>query len=311
MKNIFIAFLASLLFWACSEKIDYNTQKATVSFKNASIDTKERVGMLKVPLTVVGARNGVITAEVDVEVINPEDCVEDENFIITSKHLNIPTEIEGGEVSVEIRVIDDLIINPDRKFRLKLHDVKGAEIAETNSEVLVTIEDNDSDPTERLLGKWFVESSDGLNNVSWECTTTIVDNPDGSKDLYMTPWCDGAGRKWDGTENPLTNQRMSIKQNSMTGEITLDIPLGEKASDIFDIDESTQGYVAMALWGNVPVTKGSVVLNVNEDVNEISYIGSNFLVGILMNTDGTVYYDAQNSPVPVFVFGTLKFTKIK
>lgn len=162
-------FLAALLgiaaFASCKnddDKIVYNTAEGvTVYMENTDVAFKESRGLVNVPFKVKGTSNGYITVIFSIE---EQGAVEDANFFITDKSINLEAGAEEG--NLELVLVDDYDLNDPRKFIVKIQSVQGAS-AGNPSETVVTIEDNDNMPYERLAGEWqmFYGDPEGKNQT--------------------------------------------------------------------------------------------------------------------------------------------------
>lgn len=188
---------AVIFLTACSDDDNMNTGHALVSMKYASpttITVKENK-MFKVPLVVEGEQNGPIKVTVEV-TSNSEEYVEDKNFIVTSKTINIPAGKK--EVGVEIRLVDDRVINDiERILTAKITSAKGAVIDPEASSVNIAILDNDNIPYDRMIGQWGVRIINGFTGepMAWEAELIGYDDTDENygKEYLLTPICDVSG----------------------------------------------------------------------------------------------------------------------
>lgn len=62
--KLFMLLAVVSLFAACSSDDDFNTKEATVSFASDSVVTKESAGIVNIPISVTGVRNGNVTVTV-------------------------------------------------------------------------------------------------------------------------------------------------------------------------------------------------------------------------------------------------------
>ena len=175
MKYIksFVLLGVMALFAACSsDDASYNSNDAvTLGFSNTEMVRKENTGYFNVPITIEGLRNGDVSLDIEVipDATNP--AKEDVNYLITTKHLQLLGDTaKVGTLNVQLKTVDDSDINENRKFTLKITNVQGAKL--TNSEVAITLRDNDAAFFEKFFGKWTFSAIDSEGN-SLERTITI------------------------------------------------------------------------------------------------------------------------------------------
>lgn len=144
-------------FAACSDDDNNNTNgETTVSFANATLNTKESAGLINIPIKVEGARNGDVSVVVKAEEVGESPAVEDKNYIITSKSLRVKADtLKSATMNVETKIVDDDELNQDRVFKLTIVSANGAKIGE-NASILVTIRDNEKAYYEQFFGTWTV-----------------------------------------------------------------------------------------------------------------------------------------------------------
>lgn len=306
MKRIYsiitLLLLAGATFVSCSEDEKMNTSNATVSFFTAEHSVKESKGIFNVPVIVTGEQNGPI--EVNIEVSsNDANCKEDVHYLITSKKLIIPANKK--EVNVEIKAVDDRIINEDRHFSLHIASTNGATIDSNHATANIILMDNDDIPYERMSGVWTVTaknllSESGEDPISWEMNLNIVDDDDPSYGsvITSTPWA-----AWDGSipvfdENGQTlSHTMSFYHNESTGKTTVDMKMGTimasnlnfgTAENGADLSNATIRSATMGLTGLMYT--GNITGIVNDDFTEIKF--SNPVYLIIYSTAGnpTMYY---------------------
>lgn len=155
------------------ETPDTNTASGvTVSMKQADINFMESKGIVRVPVVVDGTANGYVTVTCSVEEYvdgNQEydPAIDLAHYMLTSPTINIADGDKSGYF--EVKLIDDRVVNPDRRFKLTLVDAQGATIGSLNS-TIVNIEDNDDQPYARLDGAWYMPCEYGGAQVSKQVT---------------------------------------------------------------------------------------------------------------------------------------------
>ena len=189
MKYIKLLMLLAVslpLFTSCSEDDDVNTvAECTVGFENTDITVSELDGYVKIPIAVSGRRNGPVRLTVEAASTGTNGAVEGENFTITDKTLNLNADtLSTGTINVEVKVIDDRVINDDRQFTLTITSAQGADI--TTQQTTVTITDNDGDFYAAFAGTWTLKaknSSDADVTKDIEIVAYAEGSPDYEKIL--------------------------------------------------------------------------------------------------------------------------------
>lgn len=290
--------LLCLMAVACADENDFNTTAdAVVGMEQATYTVKENKGIFLVPITVSGERNGAVEVDVDV-VSNDPNCIENKHYIVTSRHLIIP--LGKNRVNVEIKTVDDRVINPDRTFGIRIVSAQGAQVSSTLAQTTVTLMDNDDIPYDRMGGKWMITATDELGEngpaqVSWQAqlVTATDEEEDGyGTTIMMSPW-----RMWNGEtyEDVLEiKHSLSFHYNASSQKATLSLKLGEvMASEIILGGENEDGrdLTNCTMRSATPTavsytTNGTLTGTVNEDFTQITF--NLPLMGLL--------YDANNLP---------------
>lgn len=161
--KIFTSALALFALASCGDydstpdKPDTNTAgNVTIEMAQTQISFLESKGVVKVPVTVKGKANGYIIATCKVDEVLESPAMEDYHYYLTSPTIYIAPDDSVGYF--EIRLRDNNEINPARLFTITLAKVDGATIGAPNN-TIVTIEDNDDKPYDRLDGTWYVATS--------------------------------------------------------------------------------------------------------------------------------------------------------
>lgn len=183
--------LAALVvpFLASCDDDDVNSAECTVGFTSSQMTVSEFTeGYVNIPIAIDGRRNGPVHITVSSEGTGSTPAVEGENYAITDKTLNFNADtLSTGTVNVELRLIDDYIMNADRQFTLTITSVEGA-IVET-SQITVTITDNDGNFYDAFAGKWYFNATN-LDGVQIKRPLTISAAQEGDTDyqqvLYAT-----------------------------------------------------------------------------------------------------------------------------
>lgn len=148
------ALFSALLICAtsCQEK-DGGPGDAAVGFREASLDIRENVGTIKIPIDFTGT-SGSYPIVFDVDIRPEGDFTEEDAMHITqSKQLRYMGD-PSVPVYLECQINDDDIVNDTKELTLVITNVKGASVAEEMSELKLSIRDNDNNPYDKLCGNW-------------------------------------------------------------------------------------------------------------------------------------------------------------
>ena len=232
--KLFLLVAAVAFFGSCSDdKETQNTNKdVVVEMESPTFSAKEGAGAVKVPIKVTGKTNGNVYVTLAVKESGANPAKEDVHYYVTDKTITISDETGY----VEYRAVDDSKVNDDRTFEFEIVEAKGATIGAQKS-CIVTIEDNDKNPYDRLQGKWKLTGKDNDgNSVSW---TVNITEP--QKKLA------------DGSDNPSYEYEYGyyLYMSGLLGQSTSTARLN------FYADEKTgQGYVAFDCLGDVTLMSG-------------------------------------------------------
>lgn len=145
-------FLLPLSFVACSEDEEgVNTGAATVEFAGATMEIKESVSLVNIPITVSGEHNGniVVTAKL---AGNTGDFVLDKNIIITTEKLNIPQGVETVNLEVRLEDIANEAIESGRTMIFEITEAAGATLGANKTCTVELKENNPLEGTYTLSG---------------------------------------------------------------------------------------------------------------------------------------------------------------
>lgn len=170
--KLFMLMVAAILFTACSDEETYNTDATTaVEFEKTTMTVKENEGLIKLPVKITGKRNGMIRLTIKAEGVDgsseaPSYVAAKESangsegdYSITTKTLVVKTDTITSEVmNFEMKVLDDKIINSDRKVRFTL-SVEGAKLGAKNT-LDVKIENDERTVYDLLAGDWLMSYSE-------------------------------------------------------------------------------------------------------------------------------------------------------
>lgn len=170
--KLFMLMVAAILFTACSDEETYNTDATTaVEFEKTTMTVKENEGLIKLPVKITGKRNGMIRLTIKAEGVDgsseaPSYVAAKESangsegdYSITTKTLVVKTDTITSEVmNFEMKVLDDKIMNSDRKVRFTL-SVEGAKLGAKNT-LDVKIENDERTIYDLLAGDWLMSYSE-------------------------------------------------------------------------------------------------------------------------------------------------------
>lgn len=186
--KLFMLMVAAILFTACSDDETYNTDATSVvEFEKTTMTVKENEGMVKLPVKITGKRNGMIRLTIKAEGVDgsseaPSYVAAKESangsegdYSITTKTLVVKTDTITSEVmNFEMKVLDDKIMNSDRKVRFTL-SVEGAKLGAKNT-LDVKIENDERTVYDLIAGDWLMSYSE----VKFDKDGNPLTNEDGS-----------------------------------------------------------------------------------------------------------------------------------
>ncbi len=173
--------VAMPFFASCSDDDDVNTRDCTVGFESTALTYSEATSdYVNIPIAVTGHRNGPVRVTIETAPYGESPAEEGVNYMITDKTLNLNADtLENGVINVELKIIDDYIMNADRQFSLTVKVADGAEV--TTDETIVTLTDNDGDPYTAFEGRWYFNAiaidpqTGGQSEVRRAITITTAD----------------------------------------------------------------------------------------------------------------------------------------
>lgn len=283
---------------SCADEDKINTSNATVSFGEQSYNVKENKGLFNIPVIVEGEQNGPVYVDVEV-TSNSADCKEDVHYLVTSKHIVINPDKKQSYI--EIKSVDDRVINEDRQFTITIAKAKGAKISETLASANITLRDNDDIPYERMAGTWTatVYNLDMEDEMSFDLKfTTIEDETDPSYGSLIDtqPWAIFTGEQpvFDETGKCLVHP-MTFHHDEKTGKTTVDMRMGSIMADNLDFGYDDKNNVDLhncsirsATDGmSSLVYSGTISGEVNDDFTEIKFKDRLYI--IIFATNGQPY----------------------
>jgi hypothetical protein len=186
-SKIFLLAGVAFAFASCSEKEEWNTTgEAVVGMAKAELTVSEAAGMFNIPFVVAGDRNAPVQVTFEVAPLEETEklapAIADENYLVTSKVINVSAEAASGNIEV-IAVNDEKVNEKNRAFVVTIISVNGGTIDEANKTTIVTLKD--PSPYEAMAGKWTMTTASGKKwNVTIHAATE--DDPDYNKVLYVT-----------------------------------------------------------------------------------------------------------------------------
>lgn len=186
-SKIFLLAGVAFAFASCSEKEEWNTTgEAVVGMAKAELTVSEAAGMFNIPFVVAGDRNAPVQVTFEVAPLEETEklapAIADENYLVTSKVVNVSAEAASGNIEV-IAVNDEKVNEKNRAFVVTIISVNGGTIDEANKTTIVTLKD--PSPYEAMAGKWTMTTAGGSKwNVTVHAATE--DDPDYNKVLYVT-----------------------------------------------------------------------------------------------------------------------------
>ena len=122
----YIAILFALIITgltACDDEFSPNIPQGRIeqiSFAKDTFVFSEAAGKVEVPIQATKYLNHA--ANIKLQITN-ETAIEKEHFFIDEQEVKML--LGEAEVGVEVRIIDDTIINPNRTFRMTIESITG------------------------------------------------------------------------------------------------------------------------------------------------------------------------------------------
>ena len=173
--KLFMLALGAMFVASCSNDDDkVNNLETTVGFQKETLSIKENSGIVNIPITIEGYRNGNVSVEIVAEGTGANPAKEGVNFRITDTSLTLLAKNDttnSAVLNVELQTIDDDEINEPREVTLTIKSADGAKIGK--QKIVVTLRDNDSAFYEKFFGKWILKGVDH-KGVAFEKLATIT-----------------------------------------------------------------------------------------------------------------------------------------
>ncbi|MCF0243600.1 MAG: hypothetical protein HUK06_02405 [Bacteroidaceae bacterium] len=270
--------LVMLAMASCSKDQDWSwngKNGATVEMMETEISFKENKGIVKVPIKVVGERDGRIQATVEFKATGNNPATEDKDYYVTAKYVNISEKDSVGYV--ELRLVDNDEINEAKTFEVSLVDVQHASKGQ-NTKTTVYIKDNDASFYEKLQGEWTIEAIDAETEAPVKWSGNIIGYDEGEKGydevLHLT--CFYADFIW--IDIPI-----NYSYDTATNKIMLDIPLGSVISEGFDFGDFIGDTYLGAVEGQSVTLDGNVEGKITDDLNTITFNPDCLFIGAVYN----------------------------
>lgn len=203
-----------------------------------------------IPIIVTGEPNGAVRVTVTVAAAAQNGAKEGENFVVTTKTLNIPADKKVANVQFYPK--GDRVINDDRSFTVTIAEAKGATIG-TQASTEVTLLDND------LIISQIYPTIDGIWNWSYS------GDDEGETPVIVQTYAEGTpefdNREFDvigfmGQDDCVF--RMSFDYNTVTEQAIITMPYGQYVlSETFNTANGPQALTAYTSYWNTD-TEGNI-----------------------------------------------------
>ena len=208
--------VVSEIYNKCKITIVNDERLAYVSFDQTNIKFYESEGKVSIPVSVSGDPNEDVVIQFAVKAGG--SAIEGTHFNLPGKTLTLPKGTKKSGIQLEL--INDNEVNPDRTFQLEILSVTGALKADKDTLCNITILNEDMTAEQRyeyMLGEWTATHNAG----SFTFTITGGDTPEEESANYLKKFvCKGlhgkSEAKWSMTFDK-TTQRISI----VCGEIVI------------------------------------------------------------------------------------------
>lgn len=272
LSKIFAISLLGATLTACS---DYDASKGvnspkinsaagvTVSMQDNVLDFPEDQisdgTYYNIPIVVTGEPNGAVRVTVNITAAPQNGAKEGENFIVTSKTVNISADSKVANIQFYPK--GDRIINEDREFTVTIADAKGAAIG-TQSSTQVYLLDND------YIISQLYPTIDGIWNWAYS------GDDEGETPVVVQTYAEGTP-EYDNRELDVIGFmgedecvfRMTFDYNAVTEQAILSMPYGQYVlSSTFN---TSTGPMDLSAYTSVWTT------NDEGEITGVDYAGSN------------------------------------
>lgn len=228
----YIAILFALIITgltACDDEFSPNIPQGRIeqiSFAKDTFVFSEAAGKVEVPIQATKYLNHA--ANIKLQITN-ETAIEKEHFFIDEQEVKML--LGEAEVGVEVRIIDDTIINPNRTFRMTIESITGGGVpASTGQSCVVVIRNDDYIPEAAVVFDNETASvrEDGLTlAVPFHLTKEVP----GDVTVTFAQGTDDRQTAIEGTHFVFSNnvKQVTLPEGTLKGEVTLDIINNETA----------------------------------------------------------------------------------
>ncbi len=141
-RKLLAMCLLPLAFVACSDDdASYNTGEATIEFSQATLEIKESIASINLPIVVTGTHDGLIKLSATMTDSNGSNLEIDKNVIITTETLNMPVGTETVNLEVRLEGVTNDEIENGRYIVFEITNVEGATLG-ANATCTVNIVEN-------------------------------------------------------------------------------------------------------------------------------------------------------------------------
>lgn len=263
LYKIFAIALAAMTMTACSDDDnDYNSaDDVIVEMQQAQMNVSEDFNgtYYNIPVVVIGDANGPISVTVELTADSADPAVEDQDYVVTSKTITIPSDTKIG--NIQFYPVGDNDENPDRIFVATITKAEGAKIG-TNQSCIVTLLDNERllpEAYAKVQGDWIMSCSDG------EYPMTISGYEEG-EDGYLTSVVMSG---WGGYD--ICQGVAGFSLDASTGQVQLSIPFGQIIATVNFTGFGPQDVQLIGFDGTYIYPTGSMAAVSNEDVTEFVF----------------------------------------
>lgn len=231
----FIAYIA--IFFAliitgltgCDDEFSPNIPQGRIEqifFAKDTFVFSEAAGKVEVPIQATKYLNNA--ANIKLKITN-ETAIEKEHFFVDEQEVKML--LGEAEVDVEVRVIDDTIINPNRTFRMTIESITGGGVpASTGQSCVVVIRNDDYIPEAAVVfdNETATVREDGQTlAVPFHLTKAVP----GDVTVTFAQGTDDRQTAQEGTHFVFSNnvKQVTLPEGTLKGEVTLDIINNETA----------------------------------------------------------------------------------
>lgn len=225
---IFFALIITGL-TGCDDEFSPNIPQGRIeqiSFAKDTFVFSEAAGKVEVPIQATKYLN--YAANIQLKITN-ETAIEKEHFFVDEQEVKML--LGEAEVGVEVRIIDDTIINPNRTFRMTIESITGGGIAaSTRQSCVVVIRNDDYIPEAAVVfdNETATVREDGITlSVPFHLTKEVP----GDVTVTFAQGADDRQTAMEGTHFVFSNnvKQVTLPEGTLKGEVTLDIINNETA----------------------------------------------------------------------------------